>query len=321
LCELSSLKMFYHVRQFIFGLDDLDFLSIIDGSSFVNKRVTVRRIYWNRIFGIISDFVEVESNRDKQTLAAALRKVVIERLASVSKKIFVRFFTTRIIRNQKSLFDKLNKLRKTLSLADEQRYVQEEKVKFDKLFEWIESLKFLRNTIATYRRKNNCKIDSFPDVRFVKKIESTDPKKVTVACFVPDHNAILIVGSRSLSQIKSSFLHELQHWLFESSGNAEWHHTSLFWSELKKLHNKAKIPKEFHITELLPDPITFDSEDAEPEDTENNEQPEPPLDYNPDTAPGPEPNHDDLMATFGDHFGNINPDTGREFGDESDTPE
>jgi len=290
--------MFYHVRQFIFGLDDLDFLSIIDGSSFVNKRVTVRRIYWNRIFGIISNFVEVETVRDKQTLAAALRKVVIERLASVSKKSFVRFFTTRIIRNQKSIFDRLNKLRKTLSIIEEQRIIDEEKSKFEALFKWIESLSFLKKTIALYRRKNKVPLNSFPDVRFVSKLEPSEDGKPVRAQYVPAKNAISIVSSHPLSAIKASFLHELQHWLFESSNLQEWHHTTWYWSELKKLHRQAGILSDYYETEVVPDPQT-ELDEPENEDTaaEEEQTEEPELIVQ---SPGPEPQSDSELPVHED---------------------
>jgi len=82
---------FYTLKVFFSRLSDLTFLSLIETADFYNRRVLVKRQYWNTI---VSGFLARRdlSTSAKHKLISRLKEIIFWRLGSVSRRSFFRFF-------------------------------------------------------------------------------------------------------------------------------------------------------------------------------------------------------------------------------------
>jgi hypothetical protein len=87
---------FAQLKEFIFSIKDLHFLSIVSHVDFYSKMISIKRKYWNLIISTILDIVEVNSRRQMRMLVSRLKEVLILRLSKVSSTSFKKYFLRSI---------------------------------------------------------------------------------------------------------------------------------------------------------------------------------------------------------------------------------
>jgi len=208
------------VRDFIFALDDKDFLSILDDSSFYNRRVTMKRFYYNNLFGTIKKFVSLRNKSEHYKLASVLKKLIIVRLASVTKASFIRFFSTKAFHTKRDeIIDKFRVLANSFHNAyDKEEAHKYVSTNFEELSYWMNSnIRVFKSVIKLFSKKNTANGDSalplhMPDLR------SKLPNKFGGRRFqyVPARNAIYVNPDQSESEVKQSFVCSFFDFLFSS---------------------------------------------------------------------------------------------------------
>jgi len=87
---------FAQLKEFIFSIKDLHFLSIVSHVDFYSKQISIKRKYWNLIISTILDIVQVNSRRQMRMLVSRLKEVLILRLSKVSSTSFKKYFLRQI---------------------------------------------------------------------------------------------------------------------------------------------------------------------------------------------------------------------------------
>jgi len=90
------------LKQLIWNLTDFEFLASISSVDFHNRKVNVKRHFWNTLIGKISDNVALESENDIKKIITTIKKLYEVRLGLVNAHSMKRFFLKNIFISFKS---------------------------------------------------------------------------------------------------------------------------------------------------------------------------------------------------------------------------